>query len=274
VNDFTPQGTRLFDCTGQIAVVTGAAGFLGPAWARILLHAGAAVALVTEPGTADRPEITALAGDPRVTILTADVTSSEQLASARDELLAGLGPPHILVASAGVDHPPTPGAPLDLAALATADIERTVNVNVTGTMLTVSAFGGAMTKARRGSIVLIGSQYATISPRPQTYDHLSTDGHPFVKNPAYGASKAAVASLARYFAAHWGRHGIRVNALSPGGVQSGQDPEFQRKFTAEVPLGRMLDVSELEGALLFLASDASSYVTGAHLVIDGGYSAW
>jgi len=271
---FMPRGTALFDCTGRAAVITGPAGLLGPIWARTLLHAGATVVLVAEPGTAARPEVSDLAGDPRVTVVTAEITDAGQLAAARDEVAAEFGPPHILVASAGVDHPPAFGHPIDLSNLTSADIERTVHVNVAGTLLTVSAFGGIMASAGRGSIILIGSQYAAVSPRPRMYDHLSEDGLPFVKNPAYGASKAAVASIARYFAAYWGTMGVRVNALSPGGVRSGQDPEFQRKFSSEVPLGRLLEPAELEGPLLFLASDASSYVTGTHLIIDGGYTTW
>jgi NAD(P)-dependent dehydrogenase (short-subunit alcohol dehydrogenase family) len=232
------------------------------------------VVLVAQPDTAARPEVSDLAGERNVALVTADVTSAGELAAARDEVMARFGPPHILIASAGIDHPPAPGHPFDLGSLAPAEIERTIHVNVAGTLLTVSAFGGPMASAGRGSVVLIGSQYATVSPRPQLYDHLSEEGHPFVKNPAYSASKAAVASIARYFAAHWGCHGVRVNALSPGGVRSGQDPEFQRKFAAEVPLGRMLEPAELEGPLLFLASEASSYVTGTHLIVDGGYTSW
>lgn len=271
---FTPRGKALFDCQGRIAVITGPAGLLGPIWARTLLHAGTTVVLVAEPSTAARPEVSDLAGDPHVTVITADVTDAGQLAAARDEVTARFGPPDILIASAGIDHPPTPGHPLDLSNLTPDDIEHTIHVNVAGTLLTVSAFGGSMASAGRGSVILIGSQYAVISPRPHMYNHLSDGGHLFIKNPAYGASKAAVVSIARYFAAHWGPQGVRINVLSPGGVRSRQDHEFQRKFTNEVPLGRMLGAAELEGPLLFLASDASSYVTGAHLIIDGGYTTW
>lgn len=269
-----PPGERnLFDCSGRISVITGPAGLLGPVWARTLLQAGATVVLVAEPDTGDRAEVQEMAADPQVAVVSADITSPEQLTAARDAVVRRFGAPHILVANAGVDHPPGAGSSLDLTRLTPADIERIVHTNVTGTMLTVSAFGAPMANAGRGSIVLIGSQYALVSPRPQFYDHLG-GGQPFVKNPAYGASKAAVANIARYFAIHWAPHGVRVNALSPGGVRSGQDPEFQRKFSAEVPLGRMLDPAELEGPLLFLVSDASSYVTGSQLVVDGGYSAW
>jgi NAD(P)-dependent dehydrogenase (short-subunit alcohol dehydrogenase family) len=112
-----------------------------------------------------------------------------------------------------------------------------------------------------------------VSPDAHFYDHLPSDP-PFLKPPAYGASKAALVNLTRYFAAHWGPHGVRVNALSPGGVEGGQDPEFRRKFIARVPLGRMAAAQDLRGPLIFLASDASAYVTGIELRVDGGFTSW
>lgn len=269
----TTGGANLFDCSGRIAVITGPAGLLGPIWTQTLLRAGASVILVAEPGTHESANLLEMAAEPKVSVLTADINSPEQLSSARDTILSRYGAPHVLVASAGVDHPPSAVSSVDLAHLAPADVERITNTNVIGTMLTISAFGAPMADAGRGSIVLIGSQYAAVSPRPQFYEHLSQD-KPFVKNPAYGASKAAIVNMGRYFAIHWAPRGVRVNVLSPSGVRARQDPAFQRKFSAEVPLGRMLDPAELEGPLLFLASDASTYVTASHLVVDGGYSAW
>jgi NAD(P)-dependent dehydrogenase (short-subunit alcohol dehydrogenase family) len=129
-----------------------------------------------------------------------------------------------------------------------------------------------MRDAGRGSIVNIGSLYATIAPEPGFYDHLEADP-PFLKPPAYGASKAGLLSLTRYFARLWGPHGVRVNALSPGGVRGGQDDEFVRKYCARVPLGRMAEPADLVWPLLFLASDASAYVTGHELRVDGGFTA-
>jgi NAD(P)-dependent dehydrogenase (short-subunit alcohol dehydrogenase family) len=117
--------------------------------------------------------------------------------------------------------------------------------------------------------VNIGSLYASIAPSPAFYDHIPG----FLKPPAYGASKAGVVALTRYFARLWGPSGVRVNVLSPGGVAGGQDPEFLAKFNARVALGRMAEADDLVGPLLFLASDESRYVTGQELRVDGGFTA-
>jgi NAD(P)-dependent dehydrogenase (short-subunit alcohol dehydrogenase family) len=130
-----------------------------------------------------------------------------------------------------------------------------------------------MVAAGRGSIINIGSLYAGVSPDERFYDHIPGDP-PFLKPPAYGASKAAVVNLTRYLATLWAPHGVRVNALSPGGVLGGQDEEFKGKFCHRVPMGRMATAEDLHGPLLFLASRASSYVTGTELMVDGGFTAW
>ncbi len=130
-----------------------------------------------------------------------------------------------------------------------------------------------MVEAGRGSIINIGSLYAAVSPDQRFYGHIPGDP-PFLKPPAYGASKAAVINLTRYLATLWAPRGVRVNALSPGGVLGGQDEEFKRKFCDRVPLGRMATAGDLRGPLLFLASSASAYVTGTELVVDGGFTAW
>jgi NAD(P)-dependent dehydrogenase (short-subunit alcohol dehydrogenase family) len=126
-----------------------------------------------------------------------------------------------------------------------------------------------MADAGRGSIVNIGSLYASVAPEPAFYDHIPG----FLKPPAYGASKAGVVALTRYFARLWGPSGVRVNALSPGGVLGGQDEQFLGKFTARVPLRRLAENDDLVGPLLFLASDDSRYVTGQELRVDGGFTA-
>lgn len=267
------EAHQIFDCSERVAVVTGGAGNLGPVWADTLVHAGAHVVLLVQEGTADRPELADLQKHASVDLIKADVTSQSSLAHARDVVLSQHGRVDILVANAGVDHRPVPGTPLKLDDMSERDVDAILYTNILGTLLTVSTFGAPMVAAGGGSIIVIGSQYAVLAPRPELYSHIDPVGE-FVKNPAYGASKAAVIQLVRSFAANWGRHGVRVNALSPGGVRNGQEVRFQEKFAAEVPLGRMMEADELAGPLLLLASDAGSYITGMNLLIDGGYSAW
>jgi NAD(P)-dependent dehydrogenase (short-subunit alcohol dehydrogenase family) len=252
---------------GAVAIVTGALGKLGPVWIAALADAGATV--VGIDARADGAEA------PRgcSALETGDVAERESLEAVRDRVLADHGVPSVLVSNAGIDQPPgstdrtyrIEDVPLD-------DFRRTLDVNLAGVFNSTQVFGAPMRDAGRGSIVNIGSLYASIAPEPRFYDHIEADP-PFLKPAAYGASKAGVINLTRYFARLWGPHGVRVNALSPGGVAGGQDDEFVRKYSARVPLGRMADASELAAPLVFLASDASRYVTGHELRVDGGFTA-
>jgi NAD(P)-dependent dehydrogenase (short-subunit alcohol dehydrogenase family) len=250
---------------GRVAVVTGARGRLGPVWAEALRGAGAEVLGIDldgqEPGDRDTP------------VHTADVTDRAALERVRDAILGAHEAPTVLVNSAGVDQPPDAAArtfriedvPLD-------DFRRTVDVNLAGVFNATQVFGPGMVAAGRGAIVNIGSLYASIAPDPSLYEHIPTDP-PFLKPAAYGASKAGVINLTRYFARLWGPAGVRVNALSPGGVAGDQDPEFRAKYCARVPLRRMAEPADLVGPLVFLASDASRYLTGHELRVDGGFTA-
>ena len=265
--------TRPLD--GRVAVVTGAFGRLGPVWCGALLDAGARVAALDLPGAAPGPayaELERSAGG-RLLTLRADVVDRGALEAARARCAAELGPPAVLVNNAGIDQPPGPAATWRVEEIPLDVFRGTLEVNLVGAFLATQVFGGEMVRAGRGSIVNIGSLYASVSPDARFYDHLPADP-PFLKPPAYGASKAGLVNLTRYLATHWGPHGVRVNALSPGGVLGGQDEAFRRKFTARVPLGRMAEPGDLGGPLIFLASDASAYVTGIELRVDGGFTAW
>jgi NAD(P)-dependent dehydrogenase (short-subunit alcohol dehydrogenase family) len=250
-----------------VAVVTGALGKLGPVWIAALSDAGATVVGIDLRADGSDP--------PRGCsgLEVGDVTDRSSLDAVRARVLREYDVPSVLVNNAGIDQPPDAAArtyrveevPLD-------DFRRTLDVNLAGAFNAIQVFGSTMRDAARGSIVNIGSLYASIAPEPRFYDHIEAEP-PFLKPAAYGASKAGVVSLTRYFARLWGPHGVRVNALSPGGVAGGQDDEFLRKYSARVPLGRMADVSDLAGPLVFLASDASRYVTGHELRVDGGFTA-
>ena len=248
------------ELSGRLALVTGAHGKLGPVWISALAGAGARViGIDLRPGEVEGAEA----------VEVADVTDRAALLSVKERI----GTPDVLVNNAGIDQPPSG----DVGSVAIEDVSfddfrRVLDVNLAGTFLATQVFGSRMRDAGRGSIVNIGSLYASIGADPRMYDHLELEP-PFLKPPAYGASKAGAVNLTRYFARLWGPNGVRVNALSPGGVRGGQDEEFVRKFTARTPLGRLAEPADLVGPLLFLASDASRYVTGQELRVDGGFTA-
>jgi NAD(P)-dependent dehydrogenase (short-subunit alcohol dehydrogenase family) len=240
------------DLDGVVAVVTGASGKLGPVWTSALREAGAIVAGI-DLEAADGVE-------------AADVTDRATLEAALQRITEGHGVPSVLVNNAGIDQPPDPAAAGEETLEA---FTRTLDVNLAGVFNATTVFGAAMVEAGRGSIVNIGSLYASVAPDPRFYDHLPG----FVKPAAYSASKAGVVQLTRYFARRWGPLGVRVNTLSPGGVRAGQDGEFLSKYCARVPLGRMAEPDDLGAPLVFLASDDSRYVTGHELRVDGGFTA-
>jgi NAD(P)-dependent dehydrogenase (short-subunit alcohol dehydrogenase family) len=251
---------------GRVAVVTGAAGKLGPTWCTALADAGATVVGVDLAAGRPLPE-----GVQR--LAAADVTDRSSLQTVLDDVAGSVGVPSVLVNGAGIDQPPDAQASTyRVEDIPVEQFRGTLDVNLIGTFQAIQMFGVAMRDAGGGSIVNIGSLYATLAPRPELYEHLGSDP-PFLKPPAYGASKAGVISLTRYFARLWGPQGVRVNALSPGGVQGGQDEQFTAKYCAHVPLGRMADPEDLAAPLVFLASDASRYVTGQELRVDGGFTA-
>jgi NAD(P)-dependent dehydrogenase (short-subunit alcohol dehydrogenase family) len=265
-----------FRLDNQIAVVTGACGKLGPVWIEALLDAGARVAALELPGASASDAFNVLArtrGD-GLQRFDCDITARQSIDSAVDAVLAAMGEPAVLVNNAGVDQPPdTAATRSSIEQLPIEQFRRMVEVNLLGTFQMTQAVGSRMAARRRGSIINIGSLYASVSPDQRFYDHMAGQ-LPFLKSPAYGASKAAVVNMSKYFATLWGAHGVRVNTLSPGGVLGAQDDQFKSKYAARVPLGRMAQPEDLKGPLVFLASAASSYVTGHELRVDGGFTAW
>jgi len=263
--------------SGDVAVVTGALGNLGAVWIQALLEAGARVVALDLPETKIPDALATLIdrhGAEALQVIRADVTDRGSLREAGQWCEGHGWAPSILLNNAGIDQPPSvvprtyrvEEIPPDL-------FEGVLHVNVFGTFQAIQTFGPDMVRRGRGSIINVGSLYASVAPDPRLYEHLPTEP-PFLKPPAYGASKAAVVNLTKYFAALWGPHGVRVNALSPGGVEAGQDHEFRAKYAARVPMRRMASREDLGGPLLFLASDASRYVTGIDLRVDGGFTAW
>jgi NAD(P)-dependent dehydrogenase (short-subunit alcohol dehydrogenase family) len=269
--------SKPWDLGRDVALVTGALGNLGPVWIAALLDAGARVIGLDLAEAKVSDAFALLAdrhGEDRLQLVRGDVTDRGSLEEIKVWARSLGWAPSVLLNNAGIDAPPSvrprsfrvEDVPLDL-------FRGVLDVNVAGTFQAIQVFGADMVAARRGAIVNVASLYASVAPDPRLYEHLPVDP-PFLKPPAYGASKAAVVNLTRYFATLWAPSGVRVNAISPGGVRGGQDGEFLRKYEARVPMGRMADPADLAGPLVFLASDASRYVTGIELRVDGGFTAW
>ena len=257
----------LFDLSGRVAVVTGGTGQLGAVYAAGLAERGMRVAsLDIAPGETPGG----------VRAYDCDVTDRGAIEQVLLEIEAEWGTPHLLVNNAGLDSPPD--APAEevgpFETYPEASFDAVLDVNVKGAFLCCQVVGGAMARAGRGSIVNVSSIYGLLSPVQDLYAFRRERGETFVKPVAYSVSKSAVLNLTRYLATYWASAGVRVNTLTLAGVSNDQPREFVEAYAARVPMGRMLEAGEALGAVVFLASDASSYVTGSNVVVDGGWSAW
>jgi NAD(P)-dependent dehydrogenase (short-subunit alcohol dehydrogenase family) len=268
----------LFDLSGRVAVVTGGMGQLGAEYAAALAARGMRVAVLDlagepRPGAADLGPGLA---DGSIRAWAVDVADRVAVERAAEEIIGAWGVPHVLVNNAALDSPPD--APAEevgpVETYPEASFDRVMEVNVKGTLVPCQVFGAAMAREGRGSIVNVSSVYGLLSPVQDLYDFRRRGGETFFKPVAYSVSKSAIFNLTRYLATYWAKSGVRVNTLTLAGVWNDQPPEFLEAYEARVPLGRMLRASEAVGPIVFLASDASSYVTGATLVADGGWSAW
>jgi NAD(P)-dependent dehydrogenase (short-subunit alcohol dehydrogenase family) len=263
----------LFDLTGRVAVVTGGMGQLGAAYAAGLAARGMKVAIFDLAGA---PRADADLSAPSIRAFEVDVTDRASIERATDELVAEWGVPHLLVNNAGIDAPPdAPAAEVGpFESYPEESFDRVMDVNVKGTLLCCQVVGARMAAAGRGSIVNVSSIYGILSPVQSLYDFRRAGGEEFFKPVAYSVSKSAVLNLTRYLATYWAASGVRVNTVTLAGVADDQPREFVEAYTARIPVGRMATAQEYVGVVVFLAADASSYVTGANLVVDGGWSAW
>lgn len=254
--------------------MTGAMGLIGSKHCEALAEAGAHVVV------ADLHEVAAQdyadnLGENHLGI-GLNVTDKASVEQARDRILARYGRIDVLVNNAAInDMFENPAMAKDLSAFENYPVEAfraSLDVNVTGVFLCAQVFGTVMANAGSGSIINVASTYGLVGPDQTIYRNEAGE-QTFFKSAAYPATKGAVVNFTRFLAAYWGKKGVRVNTLTPGGVENSQDAFFVQNYTAKTLLGRMASADDYQGALVFLASDASAYMTGANLVVDGGWTA-
>ena len=272
-----------FDLTEKTALITGAAGLLGVQHAVALLESGATVVLtdVNEESLAlTGMSLSDIADSERILTRVMDVCELKAIRVVADDLASNGQQVDILVNNAAID----PKVKDDLGVMETSRLENfpldqweaELAVGLTGAFLCSQVFGGYMAQNGRGGVILnIASDLSVFSPDQRIYRKpgLADEIQP-VKPVTYSVIKAGLIGLTRYLATYWADRGVRANALSPGGVSDGQDEEFVQRLSSLIPLGRMADRDEYRSAVQFLCSDASAYLNGQNIVMDGGRSVW
>ena len=272
----TKKSSELFSLANKVVVVTGGAGLLGQVFCQALVDVGAHVAIVDlDLASAETAAKKINKSDAqKVVAFGSDITSPESVTQMVANVIKQFGRIDVLVNNAA-----SKGSNLDtffepFESYSLQTWREVMSVNIDGLFLVAQAVGNQMKKQGGGSIIQTSSIYGVVAPDQRIYKGSEYNGRAINTPAVYSASKAAVNGLTSYLSTYWATSKIRVNSLTPGGIASGQNDEFNKRYSSRVPLGRMGEASELVGALIYLASDASSYVTGQNIIVDGGLSAW
>jgi NAD(P)-dependent dehydrogenase (short-subunit alcohol dehydrogenase family) len=265
---------ELFSLHQKTAIVTGAMGLIGKKHCEALAAAGANVVVADIDGE-KAADFAGKLGDQHLG-LGMDVTNKTSVLNACEEIMNRYETIDILVNNAAInDMFENPAMAKELSAFENYPLEafqKSLDVNVTGVFLCSQVFGAQMAERGSGSIINIASTYGMVGPDQSIYRDECGE-QTFYKSAAYPVTKGAIINFTRFLAAYWGDKGVRVNTLSPGGVENGQNEFFIHNYSAKTLLGRMAKSSDYQGALIFLAGGASAYMTGANLVVDGGWTA-
>lgn len=266
-----------FEIENDVIIITGGSGKLGSMYSDYLAYRGANIFSFDIKGNPNsHGEFGKDIKNPKIEYLEVDITQKSSVESGLDKIINQGFQPTGLINNAALDSSPNINSQ-DTGPLETLPIEsweEVLDVNLKGTFIVSQIIGSHMAKNQKGTIININSHYGLVSPDQRIYDYTKESGMKFNKPIAYSVSKSGIINLTRYLATYWAEKNIRVNTLTLGGVYSEQDPRFVEEYSKRVPLGRMAKGEEYCGPILFLISDASSYMTGSNLIIDGGWTAW
>lgn len=265
---------KMFSLENKVAVVTGGCGLLGKEHCKALAEAGASI-VVADMDDAKCKAFAMQMGSQHLG-LGVNVTNVHSLRAAKEKILQKYGTIDILVNNAAInDMFENPAAAAEQSKFENYPMElwdKSIQVNITGVFLCSQVLGTIMAEKNKGSIINIASTYGIVAPDQSIYKNEA--GHQrFYKSVSYPVTKGAVISFTKFLASYWGDKNVRVNTLSPGGVENNQDSYFVKNYSKRTLLKRMAAPTDYQGAIVFLASDASSYMTGANLVVDGGWTA-
>ncbi len=261
---------KIFDLTDKVVIITGSSGMLGTQYAYGLSECGANVILadidISKSKITEKQIKKKFSTDPMSIKL--DLTNKESILSMTSTILKKYSKIDVLINNAAYQG----NSKIRSSGFENLELEtwnQAIDVNLTGVFLCCQSIGKQMIKQKSGNIINIASTYGLVGPDQRIYGKSGQNSAIF-----YAATKSAIINLTRYLATYWEGNGIRVNTFSPGGVENNQDPNFIKKYSKKTPLGRMAKKDEYVGSIIFLASDASSYMTGSNLIVDGGWTAW
>jgi NAD(P)-dependent dehydrogenase (short-subunit alcohol dehydrogenase family) len=265
---------NLFNVQQEIVIVTGVSGQLGAEYAKSFLDNGAKV-VGLDMNISARSRNLVDEYQNRFYFFESNITKKKELESLLLEIESKVGIPTILINNAAIDSPPSapPEENGPFENYPEASWDKVMEVNLKGVFLCCQIFGAAMAKAGKGSIINIASIYGVVSPDQNLYEYRRKRGEEFYKPVAYSASKSGIINLTRYLAVYWAKKNVRVNSLTIAGVFNNQEEDFLNAYCNRIPVGRMANIDEYNGSILFLASNASKYMTGHNLVVDGGWTA-
>jgi len=264
---------NLFDVGQEVVVITGASGKLGLNYVKTFLACEASVVAIDIVISKDLKSLNQKFKS-KILCLKVDITNNIEITKSLTAIENVFGTPTVLVNNAAIDSPPDSNSNDNCAFenYPEESWDRVFKVNTKAVFTLCKVFGGAMKKNKKGSIINISSIYGVVSPDQGIYNYRRKKGEEFYKPIAYSASKSALINMTKYLAVYWAKDGIRVNTLVIAGVFDNQDQNFLKNYCERIPIGRMADETEYAASLIFLASSASSYMTGSEVVIDGGWT--